>query len=411
MAHRWRLCRQQQALHRQTRSATVRNPGFSPGTARSVLLVGQNAKATDASRLLLSLARVLSREYDIDVRVLLKHGGSLLPRFMDIAETIVMKADSDPRLQNPFQDCGCRHAIFNGSHTGDLLEAAQQAGVSCVALLHETSAVIQADCLQPEVNEIAHLARHLVFSSATVRTEFGYHEPFISGSVQVSAPGLEPIDSRMKNNSDVLRRQLGLRKEDRLIIGTGRGSRRRGFDHFVLAAQRLCARHDDLHFCWIGNRSRDMKQWLRSLPRHTLKGRLHLLDRARYTDSWLTAADALYVSSRMDPYPRDALQATSLGKPVVIHEGATGFDAPLLSLLLQADIDNIDAIDKALQAAVYTDSPEKSGQRQACIRAHHQLRDYAQSLLPLIGLPMEPTAVVREDSAWQELDTLTLTSG
>ncbi|MGQ7845878.1 glycosyltransferase [Granulosicoccus sp. 3-233] len=409
---RWHRCQQRQALRRLARSTTVHDrPPFGPGTARSVLLVGQNAHASDASRLLLSLARVLSREFDIDVRILLRQGGALLPRFMDIAETVVLKADFEQDPQNLFHDSGCRHAIFNGCNTGDLLEAAQQAGLSCVALLHEPSAIIQADCLQPQANEIAHLARHLVFSSATVRTEFEYHEPYIRGSVQVKAPGLEYADSRMSNNSDTLRRQLGLRKEDRLVIGTGRGTRRRGFDRFVMAAQRLCAEHDNLHFCWIGGSSREMKQWFRSLPRQTLKGRLHLLDRAPYTDSWLSAADALYLSSRIDAYPRDVLQALSLGKPVVIHEGATGFDEPLLSLLQQADIDDNDAIDSALRTAVFTDSPEQARQRQAYMREHHQLRDYVRSLLSLIELPMTQAALTSDDSLWQEPDTLTLANG
>ncbi|NND90198.1 MAG: glycosyltransferase [Granulosicoccus sp.] len=352
----------------------------------ALLLVGHDAHANGAQMLLLSLARLLIRDFGLPVRFLLKGRGALLPEYEALAQTTLLDSiPADSRLQW-FEQCGCQQALFNTCVTGDLLEAASSAGVHCVSLVHEMPDLIREHALQSNIRDIAHHAHAVVFPSEVVRRGFESFQATIQGAVTVRPQGSYKHIRPVQDARADIRRLLRIDENARLVINAGYADHRKGFDLFVQAASRVCATDADIHFCWLGKRGRDMNRWLTAAHGRQLRGRLHLMEFTDAMDQWYSAADCLYLASREDPFPSVVLEAMSAGLPVILHTDATGFDPAVLALVSPVNIEDTDAVDASLHQALYADSPEARHHRQQHVEQHYQLRDYAEALLALAGI-------------------------
>lgn len=355
-----------------------------------LLLVGHDAHANGAQMLLLALARFYKEEMGIPIQILLKTGGSLLPQYQAITTTTVLDEIVDTDLTSWFRATGSRFAIFNTSVTGDLLYAAKQANIRSLSLVHELPALINDFKLQPHISSIAKLADHVVFPSSTVRAGFEIFEPIIENSVSIKPQGLYKKINADVNDRTAIRRKLGLQDNDTLVLNAGYADHRKGFDYFAATAARVIAKDPSIHFCWVGKRSKDMSKWLKKNLGNQYKDNLHFIDFVDNISPWFAAADCLYLSSREDPFPSVALEAMSLGTPVVVHSGATGFDSELLEFMDSVAIENHAQIDNAIIQALQFDTSEKKESRQQYVQTHYRLEDYGQQLIKLLGLNTTP---------------------
>ena len=96
----------------------------------------------------------------------------------------------------------------------------------------------------------------------------------------------------------------------------------------------------------------------------------------------------------------------SLGTPVVVHSGATGFDSDLLDFMETVGIENPAAIDKAILNQLHFDTFDKKRTRQQFIQEHYQLEHYGKRLVQLLGLISTPdkAKAASELSITQPLD-------
>lgn len=376
--------------------------------SHKLLLVGHDAHANGAQLLLLALAKHFTNELDLDVTILLKAGGALLPQYEAIAPTSVLEGTTDTDLTDWFRSSGSRHAIFNTSVTGDLLAAAKAANLITLSLVHELPALVKDFKLQAHIHAIADLADHVVFPSELVRTGFASLEPVIRNTVSVRPQGLYKNIKADAHGREFVRNKLGMNDGDKLVFNAAYADQRKGFDCFVTAAARISAIDKNVHFCWVGKRSKAMSRWLKSRIVKKLKGRLHLIDYTGDITPWFAAADCLYLSSREDPFPSVALEALSLGTPVVVHTGATGFHPELISFMESAPIDDHETIDRLILNALQCDSPEKKIARQRYIEENFRMKDYAGHLIQALGLIENPLGAT--DSAEKAArKTLTIT--
>lgn len=349
----------------------------------SLLLVGHDAHANGAQMLLLSLARLFTEELHVPVKVLLKSGGALLEQYQAIASVTLLNTIKHDELQAWFNNCGCQYALFNTSVTGDLLPAARKARMHSVSLVHEMPALIRNFNLQTQINEIAHLANHIVFPSTHVKAGFESFEPVISSAVSIRPQGLYKTITVSSSDRKAIRQELNLPESAKVVLNLGYADERKGFDLFVNAALRLHQQHPDVHFCWVGKRNRAMSRWLKKTVRKKLAAQLHVIDFTSDVSPWYAAADCLYLSSREDPFPSVVLEAMNIGLPVVVHSEATGFDDPLLELIYQAPADSHAELDEALLQALNHDDPALRESRKALIRKHYLLKEYGTFLLSL----------------------------
>ncbi len=363
-----------------TLQASVHKPQGPP-----LLLVGHDAHANGAQLLLLSLARYYKHELGLPVTILLKGGGALLSEYEAIAPVTLLDSIELTQLQDWFTACGCQYALFNTSVTGDLLPAAKAAKLKCVSMVHEMPALIVDFNLQRHINDIAHEANHIVFPSTRVQQGFETFEPVITSAVHIRAQGLYKNVTDATDSRASVRQQLKLSDTAKLVLNMGYADERKGFDIFVQAAKRIQQQHTDIHFCWVGKRSRAMNRWLKKTIGKSLKGKLHLIDYTADVAPWYAAADCLYLSSREDPFPSVVLEAMSLGLPVMIHSDATGFDEPLLELAYQASSDNPAMQDEVLVKALYEDQGTLPQARKQLIHDHYQIEEYGSVLLQLLS--------------------------
>ncbi len=355
-------------------------------TSRDLLLIGHDAHPNGAQMLLLALAKHFKNKLGMNVEILLKSGGALLSEYQAVAPTTLLYDIKGDELTAWFENTQCRHAIFNTSVTGDLLWAAKDAHIQCLSLVHELPALINEFGLRPHISAIAKQADHIIFPSSPVQRGFESFQPTTKSRVSLRAQGL--YKSIVMNAADrqMVREQLGLETRDSLVLNVGYADHRKGFDTFASCALRLHKSHPELHFCWVGKRSKQMSRWLKTHVGRKLKNHLHLIDFTHDISRWYAAADCLYLSSREDPFPSVALEAMSLGIPVVVHSGATGYNNELLSLMETAPPNNESKIDDAILRALHTDSKEKRLSRALFIEQHYQIDDYGQCLLECLGL-------------------------
>jgi glycosyltransferase involved in cell wall biosynthesis len=353
---------------------------------RKLLLIGHDAHANGAQMLLLALARYYQEEMGLNIEILLKAGGALLPQYQAIAQTTVLEDVVDRDLADWFRSTGSRCAIFNTSVTGDLLSTAKEANIISLSLVHELPELINDFELQPHIHSIADLADHVVFPSTLVRSGFESFEPVIRNSISIQPQGLYKNIKANNQDRDSIRKKLGMRSTDTLVLNAGYADHRKGFDCFASAAARIVATDQNVHFCWVGKRSKKMSKWLKTNINKELKGKLHLMDFTDEISPWFAATDCLYLSSREDPFPSVALEAMSLGIPVVVHAGATGFDSELLAFMETVAIENHTQIDNAILNTLLSDTDRQKKSRQQFIEKHYRLEDYAKKLVGLLGL-------------------------
>ena len=117
-----------------------------------------------------------------------------------------------------------------------------------------------------------------------------------------------------------VRRELGLRDDQRLVLGCGVAAWRKGADLFVPTCARL-AQRDDLVFAWVGQRHRTERRRLdHDTQAAGLTDRLRWIGEVDDTSDWLSAADVLVMCSREDPQPLVPFEAAECGTPTA------GFD-------------------------------------------------------------------------------------
>ena len=358
-----------------------------------LLLVGHDAHANGAQMLLLALATHFVNDLGMRVSILLKSGGALLEDYRDIAPTTLLEDIAPDRLTHWCSNTGANRAIFNTSVTGDIMWAAKDAGIQCLSLVHELPELINEYGLRPHISAIAKQADHIVFPSTHVKTGFQSFQATTRRNTSLYPQGL--YKSIVMNASDrqAVREQLGLETTDSLILNVGYADRRKGFDTFVESALRNHKQNPHLHYCWVGKRSKEMSRWLKTHVGRKLKNRLHLIDFTPNISQWYAASDCLYLSSREDPFPSVALEAMSLGIPVVVHQGATGYNDELLGFMEIAELQNAEEIDTAIMRALQTDSADKRIQRSLFIEQHYQIKEYAKRLLGCLESCSQPSAI------------------
>ena len=366
-------------------SASIATTAASSNTP-DLLLVGHDAHANGAQMLLLALARYYTQTQGLNIVILLKSGGALLSQYQAVAPTTLLKDLGNTDLTDWYKTTGCQRAIFNTCVTGDLISAAKNADMLTLSLVHELPALIKDFKLQPHVKSIANLADHIVFPSPLVQTGFEAFEPVIKSDITIQPQGLYKQISADAQARKSVREKLNLRDTDTLVLNAGYADNRKGFDYFVSAATRIFSIDPTIHFCWVGKRSREMSKWYKKKVDKKLTSRLHLIEFTDEISPWFAEADCVYISSREDPFPSVALEAMSLGTPVVVHSGATGFNSELLSFMKTVDIENNEEIDDAIIDTLLSDTPDRKFSRQQFIQSHYRLEDYGRKLTQLLGV-------------------------
>ncbi len=296
------------------------------------------------------------------------------------------------------------YLIANTALTYRIAQAGALQDIPVIGLVHEFAEYIPESIVRGIVNA----SDRVVFSSqltldsakATVGVDFVHAVVIPQGQSEV--PRTEDPLAR--------RKPLNLMDDDRfLIIGCGQCEIRKGVDNFVSAAKMISDRlgRDRVRFIWVGNgyapdTDWNYSAWIRDqINRSQLQSNLEIIPSINGADlkKLYAAAGAMFLSSRLDPLPNVAIDAMSLGVPVVCFEKSTGIAEHLLSLpdgdrLVAPYLDIRAAADRLAALCQDVELQHRvSRQERAFATTHFSFCTYVERLIALF-------ASARKTSEW-----------
>jgi len=304
------------------------------------LVVTHELSRTGAPVVALQIIREAARHHNVILAA--RTGGALLEACLDHVCDLVITETPLLDLANyrgpAFSRIGL--AILNSVESWDYVAPLVQRDIPFVTYIHE-----YADYILPRTKStlVGLFSDILVFSSEHVRdswrdtlTDIGFDQArdsfLLPQRHAVAHPAQEDaIRAARARLSQATGRDLST---VRLVCGAGMMGWRKGTDIFAMTAQICRNRDPDTVFIWIGDgqNAEDpgfgvwMDYHLRQIARQDgAQGNLILLPAGPLYPDVLMAADALFLSSRLDPLPNVVFDALEAGCHVVHFDGATGF--------------------------------------------------------------------------------------
>ena len=295
-----------------------------------ILLVGHDAFPAGAQMLLCHIGRVLRRVHGMHVRFLLLGAGDLIGRYREEGEVdIVTEGEEKLALHvMGLANEGFRRAIVNTAAASSVSGFLDASGIGFIQLVHELSSIISARNLGGFLARSMELAQCTVFPSEYVARCIKQDIKDYSAENLILPQGLYADVSYAARSRIAMRQSLGVEQKDRVILASGYGDMRKGFDLFLQLWRQTEEKRQDqslTHLVWTGDIDPEMRRWLASEIRMALaSGRFHLPGRVDDMSGWFSAADAFVLTSREDPYPSVVMEAMTCGLPCIVFADTGG---------------------------------------------------------------------------------------
>ena len=318
--------------------AQIGNPGLP-----NLLLVLHEATRTGAPILGFNLARHLSRQFNVVVW-LLRPGvieKDLASHAVAVVKAPPAAADVADSLKSVIRRFQIDVAALNSAVCHSLSGLLFELKVPFVSLVHEFR-----DYTLPRGN----LAKLAMFSDSVIcpsslvsdslKEECMDYLGWVPNHIEVSHQGHCLLPPLARTSAGKEARGLPLkvkaalaRKPGRpVVLGAGWVHMRKGVELFIQIAQMYCHSCDpDALFVWVGagyapEAELGYSVWLKSqIEIAGLKDNVLFVEETRSLQPFYDAADVFLMSSRLDPFPNVAIDASLAGVPVVAFERATGF--------------------------------------------------------------------------------------
>lgn len=312
-------------------------------TDADLLVVSHSGDRAGAPMVVLRFLRWLRQHTDLDVEVLLLHGGSMEDQFAEFGARVVGGGGSRLwMLQKGLVKLGFKRvaAALAYARLGPPLWANRSAPF---VLLNSIGSLPALQFL-PDRGQGVVLYVHEMdegFNRTLGRTVWERHSPRVDHFLSCSSGVTEMLVERAgvppsrvtclhgfidppavdAGAGERVREELGIPPGAFVVGACGRPDWRKAPEVFVRVADSL-VRHRpdlDLHFVWIGGPMHDSPYYkLRhDVDAAGLGDRLHLVDETPRPHDYMSALDVFCLTSREDPFPLSMLEAGALGKPVV----------------------------------------------------------------------------------------------
>ncbi len=324
-----------------------------------VLVVCHDATRTGAPILGWNICRELGKRYN--VVALLLGEGEVAEHFMNDCAAVAGPYDKSVRtpkaVERTIAELNERFrlafAIVNSIASRSVLRPLAEQYVPSVLLVHEFS---KFHCYPDEIVDTLGWAGEVVFPAKVVQSNANLERtaPAIRRShIVPQGQSVIPADGGDENaaarkKADRERKELvkqvlpeAVEEHDRpfVVLGAGTIEYRKGVDLFIAAAAKLkhMAAGRKILMVWVGRTydTPEHQQYRRFLDDQIqtsdLQGSLIMLDETPHLDVLYELADVFFVSARLDPLPNVAIDAMTLGTPLICFENATGVSEILSS--------------------------------------------------------------------------------
>ncbi len=349
-----------------------------------LLIVSHAAQATGAPISALQLTREF-RKLGVELRVILRRGGVLAPQFEKVATTTVWRASPQfsftdaaniTQRYGPVMGAKCVRnpdrpyclskteqvatdrivasvkawgpdAIYaNTTHCGDVIDLLQTPAPIFTHVRELAPTIAALDSLRRR--STLDKTRFFFCASQAVASDLETQFHIAPERLCVEPPAVAIDESDIPGTpaqKNAIEARFGLDADDRLIVGAGTLTPRKGPDLFFAAAASAVKKYNGpgrLIFVWLGEG--EMHSSLLERTRaEGLEGQLFFPGATPDPLPVFRRATALMVTSTEDPYPRVAIEGAAMGAQILAFEGGGGAVDLIRDLAAGAVIDGFDA--------------------------------------------------------------------
>ncbi len=310
---------------------------------KTILVVSHEATRTGAPILALNIVQRLAARYNVVSLIL---GGGELADDFGRSSALLVEVDRlrmpDLELEGVIRDVAAEHpltfAIVNSVESRMALKPLQAAGVPTVSLVHEFSSYTRPRSAFPDVLA---LSTETVFSTKmTLENAVTDLWLYPGASVHVAPQGKCVVPATPGATSEASVEKIWLARNLRpeagsrefLVIGLGDIQLRKGVDLFIECATIIKNQPggERFQFVWIGKGYDPEREITYSvyladqMKRAGLGLQMKILRSTSQIEFAYQSADLLLLSSRLDPLPNVAIDALTLGLPVLCFDKTTG---------------------------------------------------------------------------------------
>lgn len=346
---------------------------------------------TGPPMLVQAIARWLARTHpEITVEVLAFRGGPLADELADVAAVTVVLDHHEP----------WDHASPNPARVHELRARLGSLAPCDVNLFVSVSAgqvmPLLGRGLGPfvvwsvEVGEDLHWIHDLpeivdrtdrwLAGSATTRAEL---DALVDAAAPTPVVGefVDPPSAASPDEVARCRSALGAGPGDRLVVGAGIGTARKGLDLFAeLAAwdaRQPDASGSHLRFAWLGGESDVLHAPVARLVAEAGLDRVRLVPSVPDVTPWFAAADAFVHAARVDAFPLVCLHASAAGTPVVSFSGTGGTQEMFGPTFAGAPYPDVAALGSVVRVVAGTSEGAALAARQGEWIEHRSLTPHA----------------------------------
>lgn len=324
---------------------------------KKLLFVGHDATATGAPIFLLNFIKWVKINYsEVEFDIILLDRGSLYQDYNNLAPTYVYneriqlivkiihycekfnfigKRKNDilnilPR-SNTFKKIKSNQydALFVNSFASAIIIPKLAKYFNCPIIYRapELSLIAKFNCGEEAIKAAIPYVKHFIAVSNIVRkfyiTELGITEEKIT-----IIPGFTRFKNEHTESKQEIRLKLNISKDFFVVCGAGTVDWRKGIDSFIKIASLVKAKKSKkkILFIWIGGEKNSIyfKQAIFDVQKLDLNGMVFLLGQKNNISEYLRASDIFALTSREDPMPLSAIEAASLGLPIICYKNSNG---------------------------------------------------------------------------------------
>ncbi len=367
-------------------NATARAVSGASRTGQRLLLVGHDAFPSGAQHLLLNIGRSLKSLFGLEIEFILLDEGAMADAYAATAPlTIVSSLKHLKDIVAEKKAKGFGSAIVNTIASGDAVPVLADAGLHVVLLVHEMPGIVEEKALQASARRGLEKADCVIFPADCVKALLLDALSVAADDRMIVRPqGSYKTLQRRPQNAARLRAEMGIAEDAPMVLGAGYADLRKGFDLFLRNWGEFRALNMLVHFCWIGNIDQGLAAQLEdkiAAARRT--GTFHMPGFIADPDDFYLASDVFLLASREDPFPTVALEALSLGIPVVAFANTGGVPELLVRELLGfvAPLGDMRALcERIEQACALAADPKFIERAQDAVATKFSFETYAADL-------------------------------
>jgi O-antigen biosynthesis protein len=360
-----------------------------------IVFVSHDAANAGAQRLLVTLIEWLRDTKGIRPKIILRHGGPLVPKFYQFGPVLEIDSlfsfDVERTRKKVLRFCDNSNSLvyINTLVSGDFAEQLSKLQIPVVTHVHELENAIKRWCVKEELEQLIGLTDHFIAASPPVARN-------LESAHQVPPEKITTAYSFVKcqkENSDptgriAIRRQEQLPEEGFIIFGCGTTDWRKGPDLFIDVADRTNRLGlKDGYFFWIGSDTGELEELQAKVRKLGLEAHVGFLGEAQDARSYFAAGDVFLLTSREDPFPLVCLEAADCGLPIVCFDKAGGMPD-----FVQSDagyvVPFVDTKAMAEKVVYLCANPEERARLGATarqrVRAHHDVSIAGEEIFRVI---------------------------